>query len=326
MDTTHGSSQKLEIYLNITFPALSCDVLSLDVMDVSGEHQVEVEHSFFKTRLQLDGKAIQDSTIQDIIDPSKNDELKSKVEKIQKEGYCGSCYGANSSESQCCNTCAEIREAYRKKGWVFHPGDDVEQCLQEILERKTKLAKHEGCNLFGHFLVNKVAGNFHFAPGKTIQYARAQIRDYTPEDIEHYNTSHIIHKLSFGLPYPGALNPLDDVSKVVTSGSALYQYFIKVVPTVYEYASGKNIRTNQYSVTQHIRNRDSPNSSVIPGVFFMFDLSPIMMSIKEERKSFLHFLTSLCAIIGGVITVSGIADSLVHYYVSKKQKQAYTLS
>lgn len=33
---------------------------------------------------------------------------------------------------------------------------------------------------------------------------------------------------------------------------------------------------------------------------------------REERQSFAHFLTSLCAIVGGVLTVAGIIDSLVY--------------
>ena len=30
-----------------------------------------------------------------------------------------SCYGAESGDIQCCNTCEEVREAYRKKGWAI---------------------------------------------------------------------------------------------------------------------------------------------------------------------------------------------------------------
>ena len=36
------------------------------------------------------------------------------------------------------------------------------------------------------------------------------------------------------------------------------------------------------------------------------------MIYNEEKSSFLHFLTSVCAIGGGVFTVSGIIDSFVY--------------
>jgi hypothetical protein len=41
----------MEIHLNITFPKLPCELLTLDVMDVSGEQQVGVVHGVNKVRL-----------------------------------------------------------------------------------------------------------------------------------------------------------------------------------------------------------------------------------------------------------------------------------
>jgi len=34
--------------------------------------------------------------------------------------------------------------------------------------------------------------------------------------------------------------------------------------------------------------------------------------ISERSSSFLHFLTSVCAIVGGVFTVSGIVDAFIY--------------
>jgi hypothetical protein len=41
----------MEIHLNITFPKIPCELLTLDVMDVSGEQQVGVVHGVKKVRL-----------------------------------------------------------------------------------------------------------------------------------------------------------------------------------------------------------------------------------------------------------------------------------
>lgn len=41
----------MEIHLNMTFPRLPCELLTLDVMDVSGEQQVGVAHGVNKVRL-----------------------------------------------------------------------------------------------------------------------------------------------------------------------------------------------------------------------------------------------------------------------------------
>lgn len=41
----------MEIHLNVTFPRIPCELLSLDVMDVSGEQQTGVVHGVNKVRL-----------------------------------------------------------------------------------------------------------------------------------------------------------------------------------------------------------------------------------------------------------------------------------
>ena len=34
---------------------------------------------------------------------------------------------------------------------------------------------------------------------------------------------------------------------------------------------------------------------------------------KETKMTFLHFLTSACAIVGGIFTVSGIVDAFIYH-------------
>ena len=49
-----------------------------------------------------------------------------------------------------------------------------------------------------------------------------------------------------------------------------------------------------------------------PGVFFFYDVSPIRVKHTERRPPFLHFLTSVCAVVGGVWSVSGALDAALH--------------
>ncbi len=42
----------MEIHMNVTFPKIPCELLTLDVMDVSGEQQHGVLHGVKKVRLQ----------------------------------------------------------------------------------------------------------------------------------------------------------------------------------------------------------------------------------------------------------------------------------
>ena len=145
---------------------LSCDYhviftdLSIDVMDVSGEHQLDVEHTMFKQRLSLDGDAISEV-------PTKSQ--LARDEPITNDTKCGSCYGAETDTRPCCNTCEQVREAYRQKGWAFSDPGSIEQCVDEGWTTQIKDQMNEGCRLYGTIDVSKVAGNFHFAPGKSFQ-------------------------------------------------------------------------------------------------------------------------------------------------------------
>lgn len=163
-----SEQKKLPIYLNITFPGVPCSALSIDVMDVSGEHQIGIEHTIFKQRLDKHGNMISESMEQadlnhashhrDEEDNGKKMKRDALQKKMQAQDYCGSCYGAESSPEECCNTCQQVREAYRRKGWAFKSDLDIEQCFDDVQERVSNYAKDEGCYMSGYFLVNKVAG------------------------------------------------------------------------------------------------------------------------------------------------------------------------
>lgn len=87
---------------------------------------------------------------------------------------------------------------------------------------------------------------------------------------------------------------------------------LQVVPTLYSDLSNRTLSTNQYSVTENYREGAQGTAKTLPGVFFFYDLSPIKVKITEASTSFLHFITSVCAIVGGVFTVSGIVDAFVY--------------
>eukprot|EP00966_Prymnesium_polylepis_P025782 594516-Prymnesium_polylepis.2 len=88
---------------------------------------------------------------------------------------------------QCCNSCGEVRAVYQSVGavatahahdpqsklkWENHP-----LCLHEaVLIDPSRLRDiKEGCRIVGALEVNKVAGNFHLAPGKAFQSAAGQV-------------------------------------------------------------------------------------------------------------------------------------------------------
>jgi hypothetical protein len=139
------------------------------------------------------------------------------------------------------------------------------------------------------------------------------VHEFKPFDTHTYNVSHSIHSLSFGVHYPNRVNPLDGATSILKNGSGVFQYFVKVVPTTYHYANGNEVDTCQYSVTDQFKSAHDPSKGfVLPGVFFIYDISPIMVRFTEKRPSLAYFLTSLCAIVGGVFAVAGIIDGILY--------------
>ncbi|QRV92812.1 Endoplasmic reticulum vesicle transporter [Ceratobasidium sp. AG-Ba] len=134
--------------------------------------------------------------------------------------------------------------------------------------------------------------------------------------------------------------PLDDVAAYVNvrrtaAANYMFQYFMKVVATEFKYMNGNVIHSHQYSATSFERDlyqeshaqgpeRDSHGTLVghsvpgLPGAYFNFEISPLMVVHRETRKTFAHFATSLCAVVGGVLTLASLADAVIFATVEGK--------
>ncbi len=92
---------------------------------------------------------------------------------------------------------------------------------------------------------------------------------------------------------------------------------LQVVPTVYKHLDKPATVSNQYAVTEHVRHINPGSNRGLPGVWFFYDTSPVHVEFQERRKGLLPFLTSVCAIVGGVFSVFGVVDGLIHNLVPK---------
>lgn len=188
-----------------------------------------------------------------------------------------------------------------------------------------------GCLTYGTLVINKVSGNIHVAIGHSSKRGGRHVHSFGMPEIFAFNISHTIHHLSFGKLYPGIVNPLEKRHFTTNSSQTLIQYFIKIIPTTYNFWNGDVLKTNQYSVIEQHHDLDLLNehpdwqghadAGKIPGLFFMYDISPFVVEVKQSGVGFAHLLTNLCAIVGGVFTIAGLLDSCIFYgqRLSKKK-------
>jgi len=170
-----------------------------------------------------------------------------------------------------------------------------------------------GCRLTGAMRVKKVAGDFHVAATRQLVNMDGHFGYTIPPDVlASFNASHTIHALSFGPSFPGQVNPLTGYEPASPAkGPNMWQYHIRVVPTLYTYLYGSIVESEQYSASDFVTTGGEGGMNVHPGVWWRFDFSPIMVRKAETRRSILQFLTSMFAILGGVYALSGIIDTVV---------------
>ncbi|CBI31774.3 hypothetical protein VitviT2T_017400 [Vitis vinifera] len=278
--------ETLPIHINMTFPSLPCDVLSVDAIDMSGKHEVDLDTNIWKLRLNRDGFIIGTEYLSDLVEKEHAD---------HKHDHNKDHHGDSDQKLHA------------------HSFDqDAENMVKKV---KQALANGEGCRVYGVLDVQRVAGNFHISVHGLNIFVAQMIFD----GAIHVNVSHIIHDLSFGPKYPGLHNPLDGTVRILRGASGTFKYYIKIVPTEYRYISKEVLPTNQFSVMEYFSPMNEFDRTW-PAVYFLYDLSPVTVTIKEERRSFLHFITRLCAVLGGTFALTGMLDRWMYRFLEMLTK------
>ncbi|CAI5737965.1 unnamed protein product [Hyaloperonospora brassicae] len=199
-------------------------------------------------------------------------------------------------------------EARKKK---YHE-EDKKKAHEQGLAIARSAVGPEGCRLFGHLNVKRVPGNFHVHLSNPAYSMDSSL----------VNASHTVGGLWFGedlaardmakLPAMAQAqlytHRLDNMDFTSFNRNHTYVHYIKVVTNAYVQSNGSAI--NVYKYTAH--SNEYVETEDLPSIMFRYDLSPMSVRISEDTVPLYHFLTSMCAIIGGVFTVIGIVDQLIH--------------
>ena len=160
-----------------------------------------------------------------------------------------------------------------------------------------------------------------------------------------FNFSHYVTELSFGPHYPSLLNPLDKTISTTPAHFHKFQYYLSIVPTIFTQrristksgsldpaaipqpptldlvpvkdkdgkevshvvnklgkADSKTVFTNQYAATSQSYGI---SENTVPGIFFKYDIEPILLIVAEQRSIFLALLVRLVNVVSGVIVAGG---------------------
>mmetsp|Transcript_6051 Transcript_6051/g.17903 ORF Transcript_6051/g.17903 Transcript_6051/m.17903 type:complete len:363 (-) Transcript_6051:249-1337(-) len=295
------TEEKLQINLDITLPVLPCELLSFDAQDVMGSHEVDAHGNLFKERLT------------------------SKGDVIAKEEMKGSHYGASSTLTR--------HFSYN------YDNQDVDRIRKMI-------HSGEGCRVRGHVKVNRVPGNVHLST-----YSHSYLFGSLYQETRNINISHRINHISFGtdddISYvkkhfkgTGIVAPLDGVYQVVAEkkqqssstyapaypnsysynsfiDSAIFEYYTKVVPTTYVPLDKPPLHVYQFTA-----NSNKIVNQQMPSLYLRYDFSPVTVRYEERREKLSHFVVQICAVVGGIFTVAGVLDSLLHKSIVHLAKKA----
>lgn len=271
---------KINVNLNIKFPNVPCNLISVDQEDSVGNHRLDITDTITKQYIDREGNT--------------------------------SFFEQNPSK----NTIENLYDA---------------------------ITKNKGCLIDGYISVSKVPGDIHISfhhYGDIYSKLREQRKDLFGK----ISMNHKINSLTFGniannkyLLHRFGYGDSAEVSKFTSSydnnfnqnkklpsfenekAKKNYDYFIKLIPHYFEDKIYNTVDTGyQFSMTSKSRPFDGETSEEMPIVIINYDFSAISMVLKLESKSFLHFLTHVCAIIGGVYVIFSIINTFLVSFIEFK--------
>eukprot|EP00931_Biecheleriopsis_adriatica_P099723 TRINITY_DN7441_c0_g3_i1.p1 TRINITY_DN7441_c0_g3~~TRINITY_DN7441_c0_g3_i1.p1 ORF type:complete len:400 (-),score=76.82 TRINITY_DN7441_c0_g3_i1:6-1205(-) len=324
----------LHMSFDITFTAVPCAVIDVNLLDPKKANVLHATHEIFKTRLSKSGrvlgKRIRISLLNVAMNPSELYAAVFYSDEGQKNHSttsmrCHSCFQSHIDQDDCCPSCEDVRREFRSRGWNDRPDYVFEQCWEEAYWEDKQQAG-EGCRLQASLHVRKVPGTIHVGVGRTFRRNIKKELIQNPEELWDMATSadfaHFIQDLSFGPDFDGLVNVLKGRKKSNhTAGlSEHWQYDVHIIPTRFQEDGYDEVSSHQYSATEYVKPVDArnPEHEAPPtGLWMNYDITPFEVRVTRARKSLWHFVTECCAILGGIFAFSGMLDNFVYQFNRK---------
>ena len=189
---------------------------------------------------------------------------------------------------------------------------------------------NEGCALVGKIKVNQVPGEYHIS----FHNYRGLWRDFNQKHrdlVSKIKLSHSFQSLSFGdtskrVVKRFELDPnlffrnFENINTFADNQLLNYNYFVKIIPYM---LVDENWGSTYYAYSFSLSSKSTPfdpNYDEMPIVTIRYEFSPIMMKVTHLKRDYLHFLTHVSAIIGGVFVVFSIINRLATNLIYSSDK------
>lgn len=279
----------------------SCLDLHIDSFQDDGTTKTDIIENISRIRLDSSGVSIENAM-------EKRYKAGKYNKSAVKQDSCGSCYAAG-SPGECCNSCHDVMEAYKRKGWSYYSVDRWTQCVREGYVDFGA----EKCHIKGSLKVKKGSGNFHFGLGSnTLSSGKGHLHDlkHIPNST---SLSHVIHSFIIGEPLPDFQSPLEQVESELSPNPNGYwsvYYYLHIVPSTYITSKNK-IDSYRYSVMYSQKIISKQSKKGLPGIHFYYDFSPMKVISSKSKMNLRTFLTHVGGIVGGAFSFAAILDVLM---------------
>lgn len=331
-------NELMTVRMDITFPRVPCSVLSVDAYDQSGKNDQDVRGELHKERLSEFGKSLGSY---DKAGGGVTEEEDALIHDLQQffGGGMKVVFEKRAEHSREVKHAVEKKEGCRLYGRMhvqrvagnFHISAHAEdyETLQHAFGAVNKInISHTITHLsFGAGypgLVNPLDGvarsgsddEFHYDESNKDSSKSSERNKEEEEEKRKKKNEQMRRSRLMDLTWD-------------ENGSGVYKYFLKLVPTFYRtrrsiflglFSWTKSVSTNQYSVTEYFRKTDAWSGS-LPAVYFLYDFSPIAVTIDSKRPHVVYFLTRLCAVCGGVFAFAHMISNLVEAILTIRTKK-----
>ena len=226
----------------------------------------------------------------------------------------------------------DISDTITKRKFYENTGKFEENYItnRDVQDLVRGVNSKEGCGFVGKIRVNQVPGEFHISFHNYRNLWRDfnhKYKDLVPKiklshDFKTFSLGDTSEKIvkRFELDPNLFFRSFDDINTFNDKEVMNYNYFIKIIPYM---LVDENWGSTYYAYSFSLTSKSTPFNPYhdeMPIVNIRYEFSPIMMKVTHLKRDYLHFLTHVSAIVGGVFVVFSIINRIATNFIYNSDK------